>query len=169
MDLLQARTDFDVFVEAGEYRAAFGADGSGDDHAVGFDAAKFARRQIRDHGDLAADQFFRLVVLRDAGANLANFRADVHSQLQQLVCPDDAFGGLDLSHAHFDFGEILNADFLRRGLWGGRGPAGTRARSGWRDHRFLRFIFHRFHPLYGFLMFYSWKHGFNRPDSSPCL
>src|SRR6266699_1329955 len=158
MDLLQARTNFDVFVKAGEDGAAFGADGSGDDHAVGFDAAKFARRQIRDHGDLAPDQFFRLVVLRDAGANLANFRADVHSQLQQFVSADDALGGFDLPDAHFDLGEILNADFLRRGLWRGYGPAGTRARGGRRDYRFLRFIFHRFHPLYGFLMFYSWKH-----------
>src|SRR5467141_1473309 len=80
--LLQAGADFDVFVgEAGEDGAAFGADGSGDDHAVGFDAAEFARGEIDDHGDFAANQFFRLIVLRDAGANLANLRADVHSQL----------------------------------------------------------------------------------------
>src|SRR6266853_271357 len=111
--LLQAGADFDVFVgEAGEHGAAFGADGSGDDHAVGFNAAKFARREIDDDGDFAADQFLRLVELGDTGANLANFGADIAGQLQQFVRADDAFGGLDLADAHLDFVEVLNADFF---------------------------------------------------------
>src|SRR5260370_26930848 len=43
--LLQARADFDIFVgETGEDRSAFGADGGGNNHSVGFDAAEFARR-----------------------------------------------------------------------------------------------------------------------------
>src|SRR6266446_3898173 len=77
--LLQSGADFDVFVgETGENGAAFGA-----------------------------NQFFRFVELRDAGADLANLGADVHGELQQFVRADDAFGGLDLPDAHFDFGKIL--------------------------------------------------------------
>jgi len=34
-------------------------DGGGYDHAVGFDAAELAGREIHDYGDFAADQFFR--------------------------------------------------------------------------------------------------------------
>src|SRR5690348_6483210 len=79
--LLQARADFDVFVgETREHGAAIRADGSRDDHAVGLDAAKFARREIDDHGDFAADQFLRLVVLRDARADLANLGPDIHCE-----------------------------------------------------------------------------------------
>ena len=81
LSLFQARADFHVFQETGENGAAFGADRSRDDHSVRFDAAKFARSEIGDHGYFAADQFFRLVVLRDAGADLADFRADVHGEL----------------------------------------------------------------------------------------
>src|SRR6266436_6205583 len=84
--LLQSGADLDVFVgEAGEDGAAFGADGGGDDHAVGFDATQLARREIDDNGDFAANQFFRLIVLRDAGANLPNLRADIDGQLQEFV------------------------------------------------------------------------------------
>ena len=122
--LFQACADFHVFGKAGEDGAAFGADGGGDDHAVGFDAAKFARSEIDDDGDFAADQFFRFVELRDAGADLADFRADVHGELQEFVGADDALGGLDLADAHFDFGEILDADFFAGGGCGGRGCAG---------------------------------------------
>src|SRR5258708_23111815 len=110
--LLQAGDDLDVFGgETGEDGAAFRANGSGDNHAVGFDAAELARREVDNDGDFAADQFLRLIVLRDAGANLANLGADIDGQLQQLIRADDAFGGLDLPDAHFDFGEILDADF----------------------------------------------------------
>src|SRR6266851_7217030 len=122
--LLQAGADFDVFVgEASKDRAAFGTYGRGDDHAVGFDATELARREIHDDGDFAADQFFRLVVLRDSGANLANLCADIDCELQQFVSADDAFGGFDLADAHLDFGEILDADFLRRG----RSSGGSRS------------------------------------------
>src|SRR5258708_36877454 len=81
-NLLQTGADFDVFVgEAGEDGAALGTHGGGDDHAVGFNAPKFARREVDHDGDFAADQFFRLVVLRDSGTNLANLRADIHCEL----------------------------------------------------------------------------------------
>ena len=85
MPLLQPRADFDVFVEASEDGAALGADGGGDDHAIGFDATKFARGKIDNHGDFAADERFRLVVLRDARANLPNFRADIHRELEKPI------------------------------------------------------------------------------------
>jgi hypothetical protein len=41
--LLQASADFYVFEKARQDGAAFWAHGGGDDHAVRFDAAKFAR------------------------------------------------------------------------------------------------------------------------------
>src|SRR5579863_10271121 len=75
--LLKTGADFYVFGEAGQDRATFRADGGGDDHAVGFDAAKFARSEIGDDGDFPADERFRLVILGDAGADLADFGADV--------------------------------------------------------------------------------------------
>src|SRR5260370_1294415 len=114
--LLESCADFDVFVgEASEDRAAFGADGSGDDHAVGFDATEVARREINDYGDLSADQFFRLVELGNAGANLANLRADIDGELQQFVRADDALGGLNLSDPHLHFAKLLNAVLFRGG------------------------------------------------------
>src|SRR5467141_2824658 len=175
--LLQSGADLDVFVgETGEDGAAFGADGGGDDHPVGFDAAEFARREIDDDGDFAADQFFRLVVLRDAGANLANLRADAHGELQQLVRADNALGGLDLPDAHLDFGKVLDADFFRCDGRSGSSSATSGGHAcgrgrGCRNRRrlFLFFFFHGFHPLDCFLMLDSWKHGFNRPDSSTWL
>jgi hypothetical protein len=99
-------------VKTGKNWTAFGADRGSDDHAIRFDAAKFTRCEIGDDGDFAADERFRLVILRNTGANLANFRSDVHGKLEQLVGANDAFGRFDLPHAHFDFGEILNADFF---------------------------------------------------------
>src|SRR5437879_581590 len=88
--LLQARADFDVFIgEAGEDWTAFRADGSGDNHAVGFHSAKFARREIDDHGDLAPDEFFRIVVLRDTGDNLANICRDIDDGLEEMVDAQD--------------------------------------------------------------------------------
>src|SRR6266567_2997029 len=68
--------------------------------------------EVDDNGDFAADQFFWLVELRDARANLTNLSANVHSELQQFICSDDAFGSLDLPNAHLDFGEVLDADFF---------------------------------------------------------
>src|SRR5580698_3166365 len=110
--LFQAGADFDVFGEAGEDGAAFGADAGGDDHAVGFDAAEFARGEVGDDDDFAVDQFFWLVELRDAGADLADFGADVDGELEQFVGADDALGGFDLADAHLDFDEIVDTDTL---------------------------------------------------------
>src|SRR4029077_20978996 len=132
---LQAGADFDVFIgETGQDGAAFRADGGSDNHAVGFDAAEFARGEVDDDGDFAADQFFRFVELRDAGANLANLGADIHCEVQQFVRADDAFGGLDLADAHLDFSEVLDADFLRYGRGGrsGGSSATSRGRAHWR-------------------------------------
>src|SRR5467141_2304383 len=75
--LLQSRADFDVFGKGGEDWSPFGPNAGRNDHSVGFDAAKFARREVHHHDHLAADQRFRLVILRDARANLAHFAADV--------------------------------------------------------------------------------------------
>src|SRR5260370_8854610 len=141
-NLLQTGADFDVFVgEAGEDGSALGAFRGGHDHAIGFHATEFAGREVDHDGDFAADQFFRLVVLRDAGANLANLGADVNGELQQLVRANDAFGGLDLPNAHLDFGEVLDADFFGCG----RGCGSSSAASSWS----------------------AYSHGTRRPTSPP--
>src|SRR5947209_6402306 len=80
--LLEPGAYFYVFGEGGQDWAAFGADAGGYDHAVGFDAAKFARREVDDDHDFAADKGFGLVVLGDAGADLADFGADVYGELK---------------------------------------------------------------------------------------
>ena len=59
--LLQSRAHFHVFGEARQNRAAFRADGGGDDHTVRFDAAEFARREIGDDGNFSADERIRFV------------------------------------------------------------------------------------------------------------
>src|SRR2546429_6197731 len=96
-------------------RPPFRADRRRNNHAVGLDAAQFARREIHNHGNLAANEFFRFVILRDARANLPNLRADIYGKFQQLIRADDAFRRFDLPDAHLDFRKILDADFLRRG------------------------------------------------------
>ena len=95
------RADLHIFQKSREHGAAFRADRSGHDHAVRFDAAQFARREIGDDDDFAADQRFWFVELRDPRANLADFRADVTVQLQQLVGAHDAFGGFHLARRAF--------------------------------------------------------------------
>src|SRR5579871_1858394 len=67
--LFEARSERYFFKESGEDWVAIGQRG-GQQHAVRFKTAHFARSQIGDDDDLAADQFFRLIVLRDAGKNL---------------------------------------------------------------------------------------------------
>src|SRR5713226_5654223 len=121
---LQTRADFHILEKSSEDGASLGADGCGDDHAVRFHTAELARGEIDHDGYFAPDQFFRLVVLRDSRANLANLRADIHRQLEQFIGASDALGGLDLANAHLDFGEILDGNFVRRGLCRGPRPAG---------------------------------------------
>src|SRR5205807_212529 len=79
--LLQAGADFYVFVgEACKDGTAIRADRCGDNHAVGLHSPQLARREIHNHGDFAPDQFFWLVILRNARANLPDLRADVHGE-----------------------------------------------------------------------------------------
>src|SRR5438876_4812079 len=157
--LLQSCADFDVFVgEAGEDRAAFRADGGRYDHAVGFYASKLARREIDHNSDFAADQFFGFVILRDAGANLANLRANIHGKLQQFVRANNAFGGFDLPDAHLNFCKVLDPYFFCSGRRSGCSRTASGRRARWRcrsDGRrlFLWFVFHGFHPLDCFCFF----------------
>src|SRR5882757_7780612 len=161
LPLLQARADFDVFVgKSGENGSSFRADRCGDDHAVRFHAAQFSWRKIHHDRDFSADQFLRFVKLRNAGANLANLRANVHGKLQQLIRADDAFGGLNLPDAHFDFGEIFDADFFRRRSC----RCATRScyrRGSCRRCRWLCriqfFVCHRFDPFDCFLFIHAWE------------
>src|SRR6266481_5147166 len=166
---LQTRADFHILEKSSEDGAALGADGSGDDHAVRFHTAELSRGEIDDHSDLAANEGLRLVILGDSRANLANLRADIHRQLEQFIGASDALGGLDLANAHLDLGEILDGNLLRRGLCRGPRPAGGSARSGWRRNGLLSFVFHRFHPLYRFLVINPWKNSLDCSDSSPRL
>ena len=58
----------------------FWTDRGCDNHAVGLHSPQLARREIHNHGDFAPDQFFWLVILRNARANLPDLRADVHGE-----------------------------------------------------------------------------------------
>src|SRR6185369_518868 len=166
--LLEAGADFYVFGEACQDGAAFGADAGGYDHAVGLDAAEFARGEVDDHYYFAADQGLWLVVLGDASADLADFGADVYGELEELVGADDAFGGFHLAYAHLDFGEIFDADFFG---WGGsrccrsasgngcRGGSGFRSlsRAANREWCVLFFVLHGFDSLQCFGFVNSWE------------
>src|SRR6476661_8651844 len=109
--LLEAGADLDVFGEAGQDWAAFRADTGSYDHAVGFDAAELARGEVHNHDDSATDERFRLVILGDPGADLADFGANVDGELEKLIGADDAFGGFHLAYPHFDFRKILDGYF----------------------------------------------------------
>src|ERR1700676_1696300 len=173
--LLQARADFDVFGEGGEDGLAFWSYAGGYNHPVRFHAAELSRREVPAHHHFAADERLRLVILRDACANLAHFTADVDGQLQQLVRSYNALRSFDLPYAHLDLREIFNRDFVGSSLcgstrWPCRRSYACRRR---RYYRLLRFAFQRFHPLYSFLVFDSRKQRFrlcnlcSRPKRSP--
>src|SRR5882762_4133915 len=157
--LLEPRPDFDVFGEGCEDWLAFGTDAGRHDHSVRFHPAQLTRREVHHHHNFAADQRLRLVILRDARANLAHFAADVDCQLQQLVRADDALSRLDLAHAHLHFREIFYRDLFRRSLRRGSRSARWRTfgRGWWCNYRLLWFAFHCFHPLDSFLFFDSRK------------
>ena len=60
-------------------------------HAVGLDAAHLSWREVRDDHNFAADEIFRRISERDSRQHLADFVANVHGQLKQLVGALDAF------------------------------------------------------------------------------
>src|SRR5215472_2934110 len=153
--LLESGTNFHVLVrESCEDRPAIRSDRRRNNHAVGLDAAQLARREIHNHGNLAANQLFRFVVLCDARANLPNLRADVYGKFQQLIRAHDAFRRFDLPDAHLDFRKIFDVDFLRRRLRRRGVSRGSRTRSRFCSRRgrcwVQFFVCHRFHPFYRF-------------------
>src|ERR1700730_7967350 len=156
--LLETCTDFDILGEAGKDGATFGADSGGYDHAVGLDAAEFARLEVDHHDNLAADQLFGFVVLRNSGANLAYLAADIDRQLQQFVRAHDALRGFDLTYPHLHLGELFDPDLVRRCGRGCRtGRYAGRDTWSYRCRLFLCFVFHYFHPLYGFCLVDPWE------------
>jgi hypothetical protein len=54
--LLQTRTYFYVFEETSQDGPTVRANGSGDDHAVGLDAAKLSGGEVHNDDDFAADE-----------------------------------------------------------------------------------------------------------------
>src|SRR6185437_7236342 len=115
--LFQARAYRDVFEEAGEDRlAAF--ERGGDDHAVRFDASEFARVQIGDDYDFAADEFFRFVGFCYAGDDGSRFWfADIDFQVEEFIGSLDRLGGFDQTYSEIDFREIVELDFGRRRVY----------------------------------------------------
>ena len=94
---------------------------------------------------------------------------------EQLVRADDAFGGLNLADAHFDFGEILDADFFA-GQHGAAAAAAAAARGASMSPAaagagvaagFLRFVFHGFDPLHCFRFFDAWEKWLQLPSAVP--
>ena len=65
-----------------------------------FQAAQFPGREVRYHDDFASDQFFRFVILCNAGEDLARLRfTQVNREFQQLVSFRHAFGSQDFADA----------------------------------------------------------------------
>src|SRR5205823_14660389 len=87
---LEARSDRDVLVEAGQHRlAAFYR--RGHDHAIRGDASKFTRLQVGHDHDLPVQQLFGRVGFGDARYNRARLRlADIDFHVDQLVGALDA-------------------------------------------------------------------------------
>ena len=81
MGLFQPRPIRHVFRKRRNHRLTFFANRRSQKHALRFVAAQLPRFEVRDDDDLAADQLFRLVVLGDAGENLARLLfPDIHGQ-----------------------------------------------------------------------------------------
>ena len=98
--LLESRAEGDVFAEGGEDGLATFAVRSGEQHAVGFEPAHLAGREVRDHDDAAADEVFGRVPLCYARQDLAfAVGAEVDFEAQQLVGLGDALGDEDLRDA----------------------------------------------------------------------
>ena len=90
-------------------QASHRAKRGGQQHAVRLEAAHLARSKVGDDHDLAADQLLRLVVLRDAGQDLALLVAEIDFEAQELVGLGNALGDEDLGDAQVDFDEVVDA------------------------------------------------------------
>src|ERR1700736_5667127 len=110
--LFEARAHLHLFEESGENRLAVFADGCGDDHAIGFEAAKFAWSEVGDDDDFAANEGFRLVGFGYACEDLTLFVAEIYFETKKLVGPGDPLGNHDLCDAEFDFAEVVDGDGL---------------------------------------------------------
>lgn len=110
--LLQPCAKRNLFEESRQDRRAV-RQGCGQQHAVRFEAPHLARSKIGDDHNLAPNQLFRLIMLRDAGQNLALFVAEIDFKAQQFVGLRNPLGDENLRHAEIDLGEVVNADHRR--------------------------------------------------------
>lgn len=109
-ELFQPRANRHVFEETCEDGLALGPNGGGDDHAVGFNAAQFSRREVHNDYYFASDKLFGFVRGGDAGDDLAYFCADIYGELQNFVRALNAFSGFHFADAQFNFQEILDGN-----------------------------------------------------------
>src|SRR5580700_1882757 len=113
--LLEPRAERNLFKKAGEHwRATF--ERGCKQHAVRFEATHLAWSEVGDDDDLSADELFRLVILCDAGQDLALFIAEVDFKTEELVGLGHALGNQDPGDAKVDLGEVVDGDefVLRR-------------------------------------------------------
>ena len=83
----------------------------GQQHAIGLLTHHLARRQVGDGDDRLADQLLRLVILCDAGEDLARrARAVVELELEELAALLDVLAGEDLAYRHVDLAEVVKRD-----------------------------------------------------------
>src|SRR5262249_34960828 len=110
-----------------------------------------------DDDHFAAYKFFRLVILRDAGQDLARFGfAQVNREPQQLVGFRYALSGQNLADAQFDFRKIVNRDVS----WRGRGFARGLRRSLSRNLNGLFFVLFRTRGLACRFFLFDFVHNF---------
>jgi len=125
--LFEAGAGGNVFAEGGQDGlAAFFA--RGEKHAVGFQTAHFARGEVGNDHDLAADQVLGCVPLGDAGEDLTLFVAEVDFEAEELVGFRDALSYENLGYAELDFDEVVDGD-LRTGIGGAGGDRCLRGRG----------------------------------------
>src|SRR5262245_44916667 len=113
--LSQLRPVRSLFQKSRQHGPSFFAHRSRQDHPLRLQAEYLSWLEVCDDDYFAPDQFFRLVILRDAGQYLARLGlAKVDCEPQQLVGFRYALGRQNLAYAQFDFRKILDRDVGRR-------------------------------------------------------
>ena len=90
--------------------------------------------EVGDDGDGAADEFFGLVPLGDAGKDLALFVTEIDFEAEELVGFGDALGDEDAGDAEVDLDEVVDGDL---GCGFGHGRSGGGVGEGRRGRRFV--------------------------------
>ena len=102
MSLLQTCSDLYVLEKCRDRGSVFLCERSGADHALGFEAAHFARFQICHYDNFSADKLFRIVIFGQAGKDLPRlFLAEVDLESKKFVGLRNSLSDLYLADTKF--------------------------------------------------------------------